>query len=89
MLLEASSEIIVVRAAKDVRRRKSGSYWYETMWMPLSSLEGASLEPRPQSNGGIVFALRLDAPDGLHVLYFSAPPEAALARLKALARAKP
>ena len=86
MLLEASSEIIVVRAAKDVRRRKSGSYWYETMWMPLSSLEGASLEPRPQSDGGIVFALRLDAPDGIHELYFSVPPEAALARLKALVK---
>jgi hypothetical protein len=86
MILQARAELILVRASREIRRKKTGGYWYETLWLPFSSLRGAKLEPRTLENGGRVFVLFIEASDGEYDFNFASPPDAAYSRLKQLAK---
>jgi hypothetical protein len=85
MILQTRAELILVRASREVGRKKSGSYWYETLWLPQSSLRGAKLETRSLGNGGVISVLFIESSDGEYEFNFSEPPALAYARLKELA----
>jgi hypothetical protein len=81
MLLEASSELILVRDSTGMRRRKARGYRYEVTWLPLAGLDGARIEERSVSKGSFESVLRLSASGRELELSFARPPEEGLARL--------
>jgi hypothetical protein len=85
MLLEAQSELIIVRDSTEMRRRKFRGYRYEIAWLPFSSVKGARLEERTLPNEAVASVLHLSASSREYEFYFVAPPEPAVKRLAALA----
>jgi hypothetical protein len=87
MLLETTSELILLRESDGLRRRKARGHRYEITWLPLASLKGVAVEELAVSRGAFASIVHLSVVGHEYALYFAAPPDSAVTRLEALVAA--